>query len=243
MSDKKQAPSVDKLEILKSLLEVANTKSNSEELVSLVKQIVTIYKELRAKTEEQQESLQEATDTAIALLQQRVTAIRDGENGKDGRDGRNGKDGRDGRDGKNGRDGAKGEKGDKGEMGDIKDLSPDEVRNSLEILQGDERLDKSAIKGLEEDFTEIRKIASQRVQTPAKSYAIHPKDLTAQCDGENKTFTVGGSHFGIIGVYGTQFPLIYRPLIDYTETRTGFTLTAAVSAPETNQTLICQYLK
>jgi hypothetical protein len=72
-----------------------------------------------------------------------------GLNGKDGRDGRDGKDGKDGKDGRDGNDGS------------IKELSPDEIRNSLELLQGDERLDKSAIKGLEE----IEKTIETKIET------------------------------------------------------------------------------
>lgn len=46
--------------------------------------------------------------------------------------------------GENGRDGVD------GKDGSIKELSPDEIRDSLELLQGDERLNKDSIKGLED---------------------------------------------------------------------------------------------
>lgn len=122
-------------------------------------------------------------------------------------------------------------------------ITAEEERDRLETLTGNDRLDKSAIKGIEEIEKAIQTAASTRVQTPAKSYQIRNKDCSSQCDGANKTFTVGGTHFGIIGVYGTQFPLIYRPIIDYTETATGFLLTSAVAAPESGQTLVAQFLK
>mgnify|MGYP001608312337 CR=1 FL=1 len=121
--------------------------------------------------------------------------------------------------------------------------TPEQERDDLESLKDNERLDISAIKGFDEIKKTLMDTASKRVQTPAKAFKIHTKDCTSQCDGSNKTFNVGGSHFGIIGVFGTQFPLIYRPVIDYTETSTGFTLTAAVTAPDTSQTLIAQFLK
>lgn len=57
-----------------------------------------------------------------------------------------------------GEQGPPGPKGEKGEVGDLKELSPDEIRNSLELLQGEERLNKSAIKGLE-DYEQIRQKA------------------------------------------------------------------------------------
>lgn len=118
--------------------------------------------------------------------------------------------------------------------------TPEEVRDKLETLEGDARLDISSIKGVEEL---VKSTQPTRVQTPAKAYRVHIADCTSQCNGSVTTFTVGGSHFGIIGVFGTQFPQIYRPVIDYTETKTGFTLTAGVTPPATGQTLIAQYLK
>jgi len=76
---------------------------------------------------------------------------KDGRDGKDGVDGKDGKDGRDGRDGKDGEDGLDGKDGKDGENG--KDGSPDtpeQVRDKLASLTGKNRLDKSAIKGLDE---------------------------------------------------------------------------------------------
>lgn len=64
--------------------------------------------------------------------------------------------------------GDKGDKGDagesiKGDTGDIKELSPDEIRDSLELLQEDERLDWTAIKGLEDKLKEIKEMKQLRV--------------------------------------------------------------------------------
>ena len=123
------------------------------------------------------------------------------------------------------------------------EITPVQTRYKLESLKGDERLDISAIKGIDKMEESIRASIPSRVQTPAKAYKIHLADVSSQCDGANKTFYTGGTHFGIVSVCGTQFPLIYRPLIDYTETATGFALTAAVSAPDTGQTLVAQFLK
>lgn len=121
--------------------------------------------------------------------------------------------------------GESGGKGDKGEVGEPgKDIDPETIE---ELKAKIEKLEK----------------APAPVQTPAKAYRIYLKDVSAQCDGVNKAFSIGNSHFGIVGVYGTQFPLNFRPLVDYTETQTGILLTAAVSAPESGQTLVIQYLK
>lgn len=120
--------------------------------------------------------------------------------------------------------------------------TPEELRSKLEKLTGDDRLDISAIKGIENMTKDIAEVKG-RVQTPAKAFRIYVKDCTSQCDGNNKAFTVGGSHFGIVGVYGTEFPINFRPVIDYTETRTGILLTDQVSAPAAGQTLVIQFLK
>lgn len=214
----------DKLEKLKALLKLVDESVTRKEFEDSFKEVIAFVKRASA-------DLGSKIDAKLAQ-------VKDGEQGPQGE---------------------KGEKGDKGEKGERgatfiamrgkqgeqgipgKDGSPDtpaQIRDKLEVLEGDDRLDKSAIKGLDE----IEK-AANRVQTPAKAYRIYLADCTSQCDGNNKTFTVGGTHFGIVGVYGTQFPLIYRPGIDYTETSRGFVLTAEVSAPAAGQTLTAQFLK
>jgi hypothetical protein len=100
-----------------------------------------------------------------------------------------------GKDGKNGKDGAKGEKGDKGDTPDVTEVAleasklaqieleskiptitqitdqipvlGEKVRDSLELLNGDERLDKDAIRGLD-DYEEISKLARQPKQVIKK---------------------------------------------------------------------------
>lgn len=77
----------------------------------------------------------------------------DGRNGVDGRDGTNGRDGRDGKNGLNGKDGTSGLDGLNGQDG-----SPDnakQVRDKLESLKEDERLDISAIKGIDQKDSKL----------------------------------------------------------------------------------------
>jgi hypothetical protein len=66
--------------------------------------------------------------------------------------------------------GDRGEKGDRGDAGPAgKDGSPDmaeDIRNKLELLEGDERLDKSAIKGLDD----IERIARANAQAAGVPY-------------------------------------------------------------------------
>lgn len=71
------------------------------------------------------------------------------------------------------------------------------------------------------------------------------EDLTSQCNGSNKVFTLSNAYVaGSVQLMGTQFPIIYRPSTDFTESGVQeVTLTAAVGAPETGQTLVAIYEK
>src|SRR3990167_9438774 len=58
-------------------------------------------------------------------------------------------------------------------------------------------------------------------------------DLSSQCDGSQKTFTLTKSSLTFtVQLFSTQFPIIYRPITDFTENANGtLTLTAEVGAP------------
>jgi hypothetical protein len=142
-----------------------------------------------------------------------------GEPGKNGLDGKPGKDGHEGRDGRDGRDGLDGLPGEKGKDGDIKNISPQELRDLLELLQGDERIDAKAIKGLKEylklnppngpmlhtpalanlpDVSVVGVITGQVLtwngtywyaSTPSSSGSGFQLPLTGSVNGSNRTFT------------------------------------------------------
>lgn len=120
-------------------------------------QVAAFFKQLIAAVQETRRDL-------TAKIEARLAEIRDGRDGKDGRNGVDGKDGRDGRDGKdgiNGRDGIDGKNGIDG-----KDGSPDmaeDVRNKLELLEGEERLKLEAIRGLEEIIADIKALKARPV--------------------------------------------------------------------------------
>src|SRR3990167_3542800 len=118
-----------------------------------------------------------------------------GEDGIDGKDGLNGTDGIDGRNGSDGLDGSDGKDGVNGENGiDGKNGSPDtseQIRNKLEELKNEDRLDKSAIKGLkelEEKIDDIKIKSNTRVIAGPSANAIQVADLTSQCNGTLKTY-------------------------------------------------------
>jgi len=105
-----------------------------------------------------------------------------GENGKDGKGGREGKDGKDGLNGTNGNNGKDGVDGIDGKDADEESIVSKienelpalgaRIRDGLELLQGEERLDASAIKNLPE--------ATKEVVTKA-GWGAHP--LLIQDDG------------------------------------------------------------
>jgi hypothetical protein len=119
------------------------------------------------------------------------------------------------------------------------------IRDGLEKLKNDERLDISAIKGLE-DYEDIKKSSKEKTIVYSGGGGakgrVHYYDLTSQCNGVLKTFTIP-SNFGVLGVWGTQYPVNLRPMIDWTIGNKTLTLTSEVSAPQTGQTLWCMYIK
>ena len=70
-------------------------------------------------------------------------------------------------------------------------------------------------------------------------------DLSSQCDSSNMVFNL--SKVGIAGTYvlqGTQFPIIYRPGVDYnvaSDLKTVTLVASEVGPPQAGQTLIMRY--
>jgi len=110
--------------------------------------------------------------------------------------------------------------------------------NSLAITP-DKQIDASHIKNLKR-FTEKadgKKRLGRGTSNPVQFY-----DITSQCNGVLKIFNIP-VNTKVLAVYGTQFPVIFRPLIDWTATSTTLTLTSEVSAPEEGQTLFILYVE
>ncbi len=130
---------------------------------------------------------------------------------------------------------------------DGKDGSPDEpkqIRDKLETLEDEDRLDITAIKGIEERIKKIPETTSRPIFGPGKTRVI-PLDLSASLNGVTKTFFVG-THFGIIGVWGSSSPFPFRPTVDYTEVGRDIVFSADIDATVSlaaGQTLMLQYLK
>lgn len=150
------------------------------------------------------------------------------------------------------RDGV-GKKGDKGEPG--KDADPEKVAEivlkKIEVPQAEVNLEEIAEylrKNKSLDISHIRNNGMFKTKhhgymdlrlhgggTVATQFV--PYDLTGQCNGVNKTFTVP-KNLTVLSIFSTQFPINYRPVVDWTRiSDTQITLTSEVSAPESGQTL------
>ena len=124
-------------------------------------------------------------------------------------------------------------------------LSAEEVRDKLEFLKDDDRLDKSAIKGLEDEIKQLRKEISSRPSGGGGSRRVfqpYRDNFTTQTDGSTKTFYLNRAPLSdVVFVFGTDFPRIYNPTTDFTVANKVLTLTAAVPAPTSGATLIVEY--
>jgi hypothetical protein len=112
-------------------------------------------------------------------------------------------------------------------------LSGEDILNALDQLPDEARIDAKRIKNLPQPVYQGGGAPRPRIYT---------YDLSSQCNGTTKTFNLP-FNFGILGLYCTQAPIIYRPLIDYTATDRTLTLGSGVDAPQTGQTLVVQYTR
>ncbi len=139
--------------------------------------------------------------------------IRDGRDGKDAMPGKNGKDGKDGSPDK-----------------------PKEIKDKLETLKGDERLDASAIKNLPEV------VKSYSVgKSGGGGSTMRVNDLSSQANGSTRTFTtlnrIGAAHI----VLYSAFPTLFLPTTDYTVSGNTITILSSIPAPVAGQSLAIVY--
>lgn len=110
--------------------------------------------------------------------------------------------------------------------------TPEQVRDKLETLKGNDRLDKSAIKGLIEDLARIEKQLSTQISraSVAGRDIFKDIDISAQFNGILKTFNIPAT-YNIISVNLSSFPYgSLRKTIDFTYTPTTITFTSAITA-------------
>lgn len=156
-----------------------------------------------------------------------------GEPGKNGDKGDKGDPGKKGDKGDRGAQGLPGPKGDKGDQGEPVDMDKllSQVLKSI--------MESSEWKDMEKKI--LYNKFDQRWHGGGGGETVQIYDLTSQCDGVLKSFTVP-AHTRAVKVEGTQFPIIYAPLTDWTTSGTTLTLGDAVGAPQTGQTLLFYYV-
>lgn len=256
-----------KLEKLKEMLSLLSEGLTREEFVSSFKEVLKVVKDIKDTSSKEWTDLKEAVkaisdklnsdvSTGMSDLEHKVSQVFIGERLKkladdlvksslekveskmaeidarmekvqDGYTPVKGKDYFDGRD---------------GEHGNM--LKPVEVRDKLETLKGDERLEQSAIKGLEEEIKALRKeIATKASGGSRRVFQPYVDDFTASTNGVLKSFVLSREPLktNTILVWGTDFPIILRPTTDFTVSGKTLTLTSAVPAPNTGATLLIQY--
>lgn len=102
------------------------------------------------------------------------------------------------------------------------------VRDALELLQGDERLDKSAIKGLDDWMKKQESRSTGGGAGIAGRDIFRDIDLSAQLNGVLTTFNIPVV-WNIISVALTSYPYgALRKNIDYTWTPTSITFTSNI---------------
>jgi len=137
---------------------------------------------------------------------------------------------------------------------DIKKINKDlpkfgiEIRDGLELLKNDERLEISAIKDLEKRLDKIEKTKGSVTVVGGGGGGgriVKAHDLSASLDGVTKTFTLP-AFWRVISVHASSFPNALRPEIDYTVdvATPSITFTSEITAGATlasGQTILLTY--
>lgn len=223
---------------LKQLLNALSLKKDGEDLVAAVIAGITALGHLKEAHDEDRAEIKQKLESAMQMVRDCVARLKDGDMGPKGDKGDRGDQGPRGDKGDRGE---KGDTGPQGPSGDLKDLSPEEIRNALELLQDDERLDASAIKGLRE-FVEKHAPKSGGTTGLIGRGRVHDYDLSSYLDGATKTFNIPAV-WAIISVVCSSAPGPLRRGIDYTHDAANSTITftdaiLAAGTLETGQTVM-----
>lgn len=119
----------------------------------------------------------------------------------------------------------------------IEQLSVQDIITMLETPKGNNRLDKSAIKGLDEYLDNIMRAfreskSDKQIKGGGGGDSAYYYDLSPYLNGSTSTFTIP-IHRKILQIVSSNAPVIFRPLIDYTHTRTTLTFDLTQITPST----------
>ncbi len=190
-----------------------------EELLALIRPLIPEVKDGYTPTREE----------LVALIRPLIPTVRDGETPSDERllelieplipvvkDGNNGMDGKDG--------------------------SPDTGEQIIDKINADDsekKIKREKVEGLDDEIKGIKNAISNipRGGSGKKITSVKKINLTSQVNGVLKSFALPKDTLEVLGIFGTQFPIIFDPSVDYILIGNTLTLGDSVLAPATGQTL------
>lgn len=129
------------------------------------------------------------------------------------------------------------------------ELTPEQVRFKLETLEGDERLDKSAIKGLDELEKELTErittvksgggVTNMRIQQAFK-YILKTEAPVGAVNGSNTTYTLSQPIFAILSMSINGETIAQLP--NYTISNKSFTFSTALPAAYSGKDFEVKYI-
>jgi len=235
-----------KLEKISKMLELVNQDYvSSDEVVTIFKTLIENIQSFKTKIEN------EVRDKTISI-ENKVNNLKlkkgdKGDRGDDGKTPKKGIDYFDGEDGKNASEIDIQKVTDQIEN-DLPKLG-ERIRDGLELLKGNNRLDYTAIKGLEELIKElISKIKPTSYIGGLSSGGgriVKSYDLSGSLNGVSKTFTLP-SFWRVISILPSSYPNSLRETIDWTSNASAMSITftdeiEASTTLASGQTLIVIY--
>lgn len=129
----------------------------------------------------------------------------------------------------------------------------EKIRDGLELLQDEDRLDIKAIKDLQETLDRLEKKIGTGTDNPiyvpngggGGGHTMFVYDLSSLLDGSAKTFSVP-NFWRVISVQSSSFPNAFRPTTDYTTSQPNSTITftseiTAATTLAVGQTVLITY--
>lgn len=116
-----------------------------------------------------------------------------------------------------------------------KEIDPKILAQMLNSLHGNDRLDYRALKN-----TPSSTEGGRTMHRGGQGLAVFMQDLSAQCDGATRTFTVP-AHTRALWLTTASFPSTYRLTTDFTTAGTVLTIDSALAAPASGETLLFGY--
>lgn len=116
----------------------------------------------------------------------------------------------------------------------------EKVRDSLELLQDDERLEGKAVKGWEDILKKIADLEARPrggIGGMRKITHVDVVRLTGDVDGNRRAFTLPQDVDKVIAVASTQFPITFDET-DWTHSGSTLTLSSSIPAIQDGQTLM-----